>query len=96
MNATQKISPYALQPDETNLSSWTVKFERAMLGWSWSAEHADGRTAAPSVPGIFAKKANAEIDAVKQMTAVECGEGDETINGFDLQIRVREQERAET
>lgn len=90
MNKTEQKSPHSLQDGETNLSSWTVKFDRVLLGWTWSAEHADGTAAGPSMPAIFVKKEHAEHDAVKTLTRIESGADHEEVGGFDLQIRVRE------
>lgn len=91
MNTTTAKSPDRLEPGERNLSSWTVKFERGMVGgWSWSAEHNDGRKAGPSIPGVFMSKETAEHDAVNQLERVDRGDYHEEVSGFDLQIRVRE------
>lgn len=93
---SSQLSPHLLQDGER---SWTVKFSKAAIGaWTWEATHADGRTAGPVMPdaGLYFKKEKAEEAAVRTLMAAERGDLNETISGFDLQIRVRERDRDET
>jgi hypothetical protein len=92
---TEHLDPHSLQPGEVNLSSWTVHFDKTLLGWKWAATHADGREVGRQFPEpiLFANRHSAEMDAVKRLSAIERGDWSEEVSGFDLQIRVRERDR---
>jgi hypothetical protein len=80
-----------------DLSAWTIEFNRTAIGWSWGATHSDGREAGPVNPldpGIYAKKENAEVAAMRAIEAEEGNERTEKLNGADLFARI--QDRQET
>lgn len=75
---------------DIDLSGWKVLLENNLLGWSWSAEHKNGRTAGPLPISIsYAQKENAEKAAIHELEAIERGERYEEIDAEDLRYRLR-------